>query len=411
MPLQALSGLAGTGRRRALPLQALAERELGDDMSAAGAAFIYSAEIEQYHYPPDCPFNTTRAGKARAILASLGLLAGGGRFEAPLRPAERREMLKFHSARYIDALAAAPTGRFDLDMMAMGLGTPDCPVFSGMYEYAALACGGTLVAAELIMQGRAEVAFNPSGGYHHAGSERASGFCYVNDVVLACGRLAEAGKRVLYLDIDAHHGDGVQRAFFERDDVMTISFHESGKTLFPGTGFPDEIGRGAGEGFAVNVPLPAGTYDRAYLEAFDEVAMPLIGAFDPDVIVLEIGMDALSGDPLTHLALTNNTHAAVAAKVRAFARPILAVGGGGYHIENTARGWALAWCALCGEDDRDAMGAGLGGVLMQSAEWSGGLRDRELVPDSAQAAAVGPQLRATVEAVKAGVFAIHGLST
>ena len=380
-------------------------------MSATRAAFIYSDEIEQYSYPPDFPFNTSRAGKTRAMLASLGLLAGEGRFQAPLRAARRDEMLTFHTARYLDALASAPRGDLTVDMLRMGLGTPDCPIFRGMFEYASLASGASLIGAELILARQADVAFNPSGGFHHAHKELASGFCYVNDVVLACQKLTDAGKRVFFIDVDVHHSDGVQAAFYSRSDVMTMSFHESGRTLFPGTGFPDDIGTGDGKGFSVNVPLPAGTYDAAYLTAFNEIAPPLIGAFDPDAIVMELGMDALWGDPLAHLALTNNVHAEVISRALSFGKPILATGGGGYNVDNTARGWALAWCVLCGEDEGRSMDAGLGGVLMESTEWRGGLRDRALVPQSSQVAAVGPAVRETIEVVKANVFAIHGLST
>jgi acetoin utilization protein AcuC len=373
-------------------------------------AFIYSREIEQYGYPPSCPFNTTRAGRARDMLESMGLLTGDDRRQVPLRAATAEELLTFHTPRYLDALRRAPLeGEYELGMMQMGLGTGDCPVFKGMYEYAALAAGASIVGAELVASGQADVAFNPSGGYHHAFPELAAGFCYVNDVVLACLKLTAAGKRVVYLDIDVHHGDGVQAAFYDRDDVMTISLHESGQTLFPGTGFPDEIGEGEGEGYSVNVPLPPGTYDEVWLEAFDAVAVPLIGAFDPDAIVIEAGMDALSGDPLAHLSLTNNAHATALDEVRRFGKGILVVGGGGYNPDNAARGWALAWSVLCGEDERHAMDVGLGGVLLASSEWRGGLRDRTLVPDARQVAQVAPAVRETVETVKANIFPIHGL--
>ncbi|MHC4868034.1 MAG: arginase family protein, partial [Planctomycetota bacterium] len=160
-----------------------------------------------------------------------------------------------------------------------------------------------------MLSGSAALTFNPSGGYHHAGPQRASGFCYINDVALACMVLAEAGKRVLYLDVDVHHGDGVAQAFYDRRDIMTISFHEDPRVLFPGTGFADEIGAGEAKGYCVNVPLPIGTYDEVYMKAFEAIALPLITAYDPDVIVLELGADGLLGDPLAHLCLTNNTYA------------------------------------------------------------------------------------------------------
>ncbi|MGE5295536.1 MAG: acetoin utilization protein AcuC, partial [Solirubrobacterales bacterium] len=293
--------------------------------------------------------------------------------------------------------------------LQMGIGTEDCPIFRGMYDYAVLAAGGTLVGAELILSGQADVAFNPSGGYHHAFPEKAAGFCYINDNALACTVLAEAGKRVLYLDVDVHNGDGVAHAFRDRSDVMTISLHENPKTLFPGTGFEDEIGEGEGRGFCVNVPLPVGTFDQAYLYAFETVAMPLIRAYNPDVIVLELGADALSGDPLAHLQLTNNVYADVINHLLRLNKPILATGGGGYHVENTIRAWALAWTVLSGQDLDIGMDAAIGGVMLQSMDWQGGFRDRELPVMNQQRDMVVPALQATIETIKAKVFPIHGL--
>jgi len=373
------------------------------------AVFLHSTELEEYAYPPDCPFRTERAAMARAILVSMGLLTGPGRREVAPAPAGADELLRFHTAGYLDALAAAPRGRLDVKGLHMGLGTPDCPVFVGMVEYAALAAGASLAGARLLASGEAGVAFNPSGGYHHAGPARAAGFCYVNDVALACLDLAGRGLRVLYLDVDAHHGDGVQNAFYDRRDVMTISLHESGRTLFPGTGFADEIGVGDGAGYAVNVPLPPRTYDEAFLSALRAVAVPLMAAFDPDAIVLELGLDGLAGDPLTHLALTNNAFVEVVRRVRSLRRPTLVTGGGGYHVEHTARGWALAWSELCGGGGGEDLAAGLGGVMLESTDWAGGLRDRALPVDPAVRAEVAPAVEATIQQVRANVFPYHGL--
>jgi acetoin utilization protein AcuC len=352
------------------------------------AAFIYSSELEKYRYPPEHPFNTIRARKTREIINSMGLLSGGGRSEAAPVPAGRVVLKKFHSARYLHALQNAAKGRWDSEAFNMGIGTQDCPVFEGLYDYAVLAAGGTLVAANLIISGSADVAFNPSGGFHHAGPERASGFCYINDVALACIILAEAGKRVLYLDVDVHHGDGVAYAFYDRSDVMTISFHENPRALFPGTGFEDEVGRGRGTGYCVNVPLPIGTYDQAYMKAFETIALPLITAYSPDVFVFELGADALADDPLAHLYLTNNVYADIIKHLLSFGKPILATGGGGYNVDNTVRAWALAWSILCGGE----------------AE-----RDRELTVSAQQRDTVTRAIKATVEALKVNVFSIHNL--
>ena len=372
------------------------------------AVFIHSPQLEEYHYPSDCPFDISRAGKTRTVLNSMGLLSGNGRSEiVPIRP-ERILLKKFHSAHYLHVLKTAAKGHWGTEAVNMGIGTPDCPVFKGMYDCAVLSCGGTLTAAKLILSGATDVAFNPSGGFHHAGPECAAGFCYINDVALACMILAEEGKRVLYLDVDVHHGDGVQNAFYDRSDVMTISFHESPKTLFPGTGFEDEIGTGQGRGHCVNVPLPVGTYDQAYMKAFKAIALPLIAHYNPDVIVFELGADALAGDPLAHLYLTNNVYADIISLLMRFNKPILATGGGGYNIDNTVRAWALAWSVLCGADSQD-MNLCVGGVMLKNTDWQGGLRDRILVVSSQQRDTVTPQIEATIEAVKANIFSLHGL--
>jgi acetoin utilization protein AcuC len=339
----------------------------------------------------------------------MGLLGTSERFEEAPGPATREELESFHTPRYLDTLKAADGGHLDASGLFMGLGTEDCPVWRGMYDYAALACGATLTGARLLAEGRAGVAFNPSGGYHHAGPEKAAGFCYVNDVVIGAMDLAARGLRVFVLDVDVHHGDGTQDAFYARSDVMTMSFHESGRTLFPGRGFVGEIGIEGGRGFNVNVPLPAGTYDAAYMRAFRELAMPLLGAFGPDLILLELGMDGLSGDPLAHLSLTNNAYADLTELVNEAGPPVLAVGGGGYNVQSTARGWALVWSVLCGAEQGAETDHALGGVMLESTDWQGGLRDRALRPDDEQVRSVEPQVEAVIEAVKATVFPLHGL--
>jgi acetoin utilization protein AcuC len=377
-------------------------------LSGRRAVFIHSQEIEQYHYPADSPFKTERAGRTRQVLHTMGLLLGEGIREVAPTPAPRPVLKKFHTAHYLHSLKNAEKGRWDLDALRMGIGTEDCPIFKGMYDYAVLATGGTLVGAELILSGATDMAFNPSGGYHHAFPEKAAGFCYINDNALACLALAEAGKRVLYLDIDVHNADGVAYAFYHRADVMTISLHENPKTLFPGTGFEDEIGEGEGRGYCVNLPLPVGTFDQAYLHAFAEIVLPLMGAFHPDVIVFELGADTLAGDPLAHLYLTNNTYVEIIRHLLQFEKPILMTGGGGYHVENTVRAWALAWTVLSGQEMEHGT-APLGGVMLQSTDWQGGFRDRELPVTNQQRETVLPALETTIETLKAKLFPLHAL--
>ncbi|MCP4259742.1 MAG: acetoin utilization protein AcuC [Planctomycetes bacterium] len=378
-------------------------------METKKAVFIYSSELEKFSYPADCPFNTSRAGKVKKILNSMALLSGSNMAEVAPVPAERVVLKKFHTARYLHALKTAAKGHWDTEALNMGIGTLDCPVFAGMYDYGVLAAGGTLTGAKMILSGSADITFNPSGGFHHAGPEHASGFCYIDDVALACMVLAEEGKRVLYLDVDVHHGDGVAYGFYDRCDVMTISFHESPETLFPGTGFVDEIGKGEGKGYCVNIPLPVGTYDEVYMKAFEVITLPLIGAYNPDVIVFELGADALAGDPLAHLCLTNNTYAEIIEHLLSFNIPIVATGGGGYNIENTVRAWALAWSVFTGAESEHDMHHGVGGVMLESTDWQGGLRDRAFAVSQTQREMVIPAVEKTIAAVKAKIFPIHKL--
>ena len=372
----------------------------------AQSVFIHSKELEISSYPKDSPLRIQRAGRCREILDSMNLLQE----ELAPQPANRDELLKFHTGEYLDVLKKASDGIFDEAFIYLGLGTPDCPLFAGMYDYAALTCGASLLGAKKILSGETQVAFNPSGGFHHAGPAMAAGFSYINDIVLACMTLAEAGKKVLFLDLDAHHCDAVQDAFYRRNDVLVVSFHESGATLYPGTGFEHEIGEGAGEGYNVNLPLPVGTYDDAYQGAFMQVIPPLAGAFDPDVIVLELGMDGLAGDPLAHLNLTNNVYADLAALLLKLEKPILATGGGGYHEENTARAWALCYSVLSGAAPEEDLYAGLGGVMLQSSEWAGGLRDRMLLSHGGQRKTVDEAIEKSIERIRETVFPIHSIS-
>lgn len=372
-------------------------------------AFVYSPEVEGLTYPADCPFKTQRAGLTRQRLASFGLLGGVNRTECPARPAAREELERFHEPHYLDELGRTAAGELTVDGLHMGLGGPDTPVFPAMYDYGAWACGAALVGADLVIRGDGDVVFSLLGGFHHAKPAQAAGFCYLNDAVLACQRFSEAGRRVAYLDVDAHHGDGVQECFYRRADVLTVSIHESGRTLFPWGGFENEIGEGPGLGFNANISLPAGTYDEAFLLPLQQVAFPLIKAYGPDVIVVELGMDILAGDPLTHLRMTNNVVVDLMQNLLAFERPILIIGGGGYHVENTVRGWALAWRIAddpCGDD---ACSLGLGGVMLGSSEWAGGLRDRELPVTDGLRASVEPELIRNIERVKSLVFPLHRL--
>jgi acetoin utilization protein AcuC len=370
---------------------------------------VFSPELESLRCPEEYPSKPIRAVRAREIAHAMGFLAPGHVTEVPHGPADTAALSGFHAPDYLDALRQAAAGHRARQHVDMGLGTPDCPVFPEMYAFATLACGAALRGADAIVAGDAQVAFSPFGGYHHAGPARAAGFCYLNDVVLACQRLTQAGLRVFALDVDAHHGDGVQDAFYDRREVLYMSLHESGESLFPGTGSEREIGRGKGRGYTVNVPFPPDTYDEVYLDAFTQVAVPLLEAYAPDAVVLELGMDALAGDPLAHMALTNNALATVVRRIVDTGTPVLATGGGGYHIANTARGWALLWGVMSGAVTMDHAPLGLGGVFLESTEWQGGLQDRARAPSAAQRQRIEPEVNRIVAALTRTVFPCHGL--
>jgi acetoin utilization protein AcuC len=380
-------------------------------MATDQKVFIYSPELELDGYPAECPFNSKRAGKTLETIKTNGLIDAGDRRVLPPEPLERMTLERFHTAAYLDALEAAGRGTLSpREALNYGLGTPDTPIFKDMHRFTALAAGGTVTAARLIREGKAQVAFNPSGGFHHSHPDQASGFCFLNDVVFGIEALLEQFRRILFVDIDAHHCDGVQDAFYRRNDVLTVSLHESGRTLFPGTGFETEIGEHAGRGYTVNVPLPVGTYDAIYEWAFEEIVPPLIRAYAPEVIVLEIGMDALAGDPLAHLHLTNNAHATIVDGLLRTGKPILATGGGGYHVDNTIRGWALCWSVLCGDQSaHDEMMLGMGGVMLETTDWAGGLRDRTLLSEGGRRHEIDLEVKRVVEYLKQNLFPLHGL--
>jgi len=373
------------------------------------AVYIYTEDLETGGYPKECPFSSGRAGRTREIITSLNLLNLPNTKEVAPVPIPEEQLLWFHTEAYLHTLKRAGRGIHDFKALKRGLGTPDCPLFSDMFNYSALAAGGSPYGAAMIVDGKTDIAFNPSGGFHHADADSASGFCYLNDIVIAAEYFSRKGLRVLVIDLDAHHGDGVQNAFYHRNDVVTLSMHENGKTLFPGTGFVEEIGADQGRGASINIPLPVGTFDAVYHKAFEEVVLPLVEAISPDVIILPLGMDALAGDPLAHLNLTNNVFADIVADIVECDIPILATGGGGYNPENTARGWALAWSVFASGRDDAIMGFGMGGVMLENTAWFGGLRDRTLLSHGGYRDSVEKEIDQTIKAVQSLIFPFHGL--
>jgi acetoin utilization protein AcuC len=237
-------------------------------------------------------------------------------------------------------------------------GEGDNPVFAGMHELHALAVGAALQAAALLEADECDTVFSFGGGLHHAAPERASGFCVYNDPAVAITWLRRRGRRVAYVDVDVHHGDGVQYAFDDDPDVLTISMHQDGRSLFPGTGFVQETGTGAGRGSSFNLPLPAGTDDESYLWAFDQIVPPAIERFAPDLVVTQLGVDTHAADPLAALRLSTRGQQAVFRRLAALAPRWLALGGGGYNLDVVPRAWALALAVMEGVELPDELPAG-----------------------------------------------------
>ena len=311
-------------------------------------AFIYTDAYLDYDYGPTHPLRIIRLKLTYDLIKAYELLDLPSVQFIPTIKAEEKDLAAFHSEEYLEILKQANEGHLTRSAYYFGLGPGDNPIFPGLYNFSLLLAGATLQAVDFVADEKGEIAFNMAGGLHHAMRSRASGFCYINDPVVGIMRLLSRGKRVAYIDIDAHHGDGVQKAFYETNQVLTISLHESGSTLFPGTGFEYEIGKGEGEGYSVNLPFPHDTNDGVYIWAFEEVVPELIHAFQPDVVVTQLGVDTFYDDPLTNLHLSILGYERVLKRIKDLAPRWVALGGGGYNISNVARAWTLAWAVMNG---------------------------------------------------------------
>ncbi|MFJ3662292.1 acetoin utilization protein AcuC [Streptomyces sp. NPDC090119] len=307
------------------------------------AQLMWDEAVTGYDFGPDHPMAPVRLELTRKLVAALGL---DRELEiVAAKPAGESTLRLVHREDYIDAVRAASADPGAADG-SYGLGTVDDPAFAGMHEVSALIAGQSVAAAEAVWRGDALHAVNFAGGLHHAMPGGASGFCVYNDAALAIARLLELGvERVAYVDVDVHHGDGVQAAFWEDPRVLTVSLHEHPRTLFPATGWPQETGAGAGEGSAVNVALPAGTGDAGWLRAFHAVVPELLAEFRPQVLVSQHGADTHFEDPLAHLAVSLDAQRAVQVACHELAHTHadgkwLALGGGGYAVVDVVpRSW------------------------------------------------------------------------
>ncbi|MCS7224985.1 MAG: acetoin utilization protein AcuC [Armatimonadetes bacterium] len=321
--------------------------------------FVDTRPFWSYDYGQGHPLKIWRLRLTQALQEEYDLLSGsgkegtsGGKGEAKKayvvapRPATYDELTVFHDEDYLAALEKANSGVWFPELGQHGVGTSDCPLITGVADASFLAAGGSIVAADKIVSREGSIAFHMAGGFHHAMPSFAWGFCYLNDPVVAIYRLKKRFSRIAYVDIDAHHGDGVQLAFYSDPSVLTISLHESGRYLFPGTGFETEMGQDEGLGFTLNVPFPPESGDDVYRHVLDEIFWVALERFQPEVIVSQLGVDTFRGDPLTHWQLTTFSFLEVVKGLKQMGLPWVALGGGGYDVANVCRGWTLALAVM-----------------------------------------------------------------
>ena len=370
------------------------------------AAFVYDDAMSQHILRPDHPMRPVRLRHTYELLEAYGAFDGAHSLLAAPAMADESAVGAFHSRDYIAAVRTFSLGLTGYQPQRFGFAQGgDNPTYPGMYEAAMLSAGATLTAARMVADGEVAAAFNISGGLHHAAARQASGFCVFNDPVIAIKYLLGRGLRVAYVDIDAHHGDGVQDAFYDDPRVLTISVHESGRYLFPGTGFAGETGAVAGQGYAVHLPLYPYTDDEIYLDAFEAVAPPLVRAFNPDILLTQLGIDSYHTDPLTHLQVTSRGFVAAVSRLGGLGYPWLATGGGGYDIGAVARCWTLAYGVMCGAEWPDRIPTAAVERLGRAT-----LRDTEIPEIPAHIRADARALASeSVAAVKDAVFPVHGL--
>ena len=309
---------------------------------------VWDEALAAYDFGPEHPLRPGRAQLTMALAREAGLLA-----EARLVGPEAlsgADLARVHDLDYLAAVkAASADGR---PVFERGLSVGDNPPFPGMHEAATLVCGATVAAAAAVLAGEPGHAFSPAGGLHHAMPGHTSGFCIYNDPAVAIAWMLEQGvRRIAYVDVDVHHGDGVQAIFADEPRVLTVSVHESGRYLFPGTGFAHEVGEGPARGSIANLPLPPSTTDDLYLPAFDAVVPALLRSFEPEVLVTQLGCDTHYTDPLAHLGLTVRAYAELAGRLHDLAHTLaggrwLATGGGGYQWATVA---PRAWCSYLAE--------------------------------------------------------------
>jgi acetoin utilization protein AcuC len=376
-------------------------------------ALIWNDDQLNYDFGPDHPLKPVRVELTVGLIRSCGFTAAADVVTLPRARFGEDDVLRLHRPDYVEAVRRLSADPGAGGGQRYGLGPGDNPVFRGMHEASLEVCGASVAAAQAVWEGRALRAFNPAGGLHHALPDRASGFCIYDDPAFAIDWLLRHGaQRVAYLDVDTHHGDGVQAMFYDDPRVLTISLHETGRYLFPGTGFPDEVGEGDARGTSLNLPLPPATSGEVYLEAFDAVVPAALDAFAPEVLVTQLGCDTHVTDPLAHLALTTDDYASLAERLRSLADRHtggrwVAVGGGGYQIATVVpRAWTIYFARLCDQE----LPLELPWDWLMTTEERVGQRCPELFLDGAvhlspeRVAATRREARDSVEALKRAAF-------
>ncbi len=376
--------------------------------------YPYSDKLLQYEFKKDHPLKPDRLKLTYLLSEQLGLIDKVRQIDSGA--ASREELETFHTPEFIDAVIKSSDG--ESYSFRHGLGTADNPLFPDMYDAAARYVGATVDAMKEIEKG-ASNAFVISGGLHHSHRSEASGFCIFNDVVIAVNHLRKKKPcKVLYLDIfDAHHGDGVQNAFYRSKEVMTISMHQSGRTLFPGTGYLHEIGGAEGTGYAVNIPLQPGASNKELLTAFNEIVKPLFESFNPDLLVTQLGVDGHFLDPLAQLAFSSDGFETVLKQMKDLASNMcdigwLAVGGGGYHPVNVARLWSLFLALILDEKVPDNTPEEFKNTCreMGYSDIPEGMRDAgEIVQQFVPRKDIELDLERTIRRIQELVFLYHGL--
>jgi acetoin utilization protein AcuC len=318
-------------------------------------ALVTDDALAAYDFGDDHPLAPVRVELTIDLIRRLGMVDGTRVIEVAPGEIDEETILRRHRADFVAAVRRASADPAFRPPVAYGLGPGDTPQFPGMHEASMRVCAATREAARLVWDGEVDHAFNPAGGLHHAMPDRAAGFCIYNDPAIAIDHLLEAGaERVCYVDIDVHHGDGVEAMFADDPRVLTISLHESGKFLFPGTGSSEDIGGPSALGSAANLPFAPGTTGPIWLDAFDAVVEPLVRAFAPDVLVTQLGCDGHATDPLAHMSLVTDDYADILARLHRLAHEAaggrwVATGGGGYQwVHVVPRVWTLAFAEMTG---------------------------------------------------------------